>query len=153
MSLWPQAHRLESERDIIVVTNFGRFWSGVVNETLLLRSGNVQDWVFLYLFLTETCEQHKERLLALVTFCLFFQRVSSLRLFQRRLQLTLNSIYSTYVSLSTTFCGSEYNRNMLWIDVTRNALLWAPYSSVVSHLRPEKWWNKSCQQGFKGYSH
>ena len=93
-----------------------------------------------------------ERLLALVTFCLFFQRVSSLRLFQRRLQLTLNSIYSTYVSLSMTFCGSEYNRNMLWIDVTRNTLLWAPYSSVVSHLRPETWWNKSCLQGFKGYS-
>ena len=29
-------------------------------------------------FLTETIEQHKERLLALVTFCLFFQRVLSL---------------------------------------------------------------------------
>ena len=78
MSLWPQAHRFCSERYISVVTNFGRFWSGFVNETFLLRSGNVQDWFFLCSFLTETSERHKERLLALVTFFLFFQRVSAL---------------------------------------------------------------------------
>ena len=54
-----------------VVAYYGRSSSGFVNETLLPRSGNVQDLSFFIFFLTETSEQHKGRLLAVVTFCLF----------------------------------------------------------------------------------
>ena len=48
-----------------------------MNETLLPRSENIQDLYFLYLFLTENSEQHKERLLGVVTFVYFFRRVLS----------------------------------------------------------------------------
>ena len=50
-----------------------------MNETLLSRSGNVQELSFFHFFLKETSEQQEGRLLAVVTFLfIFFRRVLSL---------------------------------------------------------------------------
>ena len=121
---------------------YGRSSSGFVNETLLPRSGNVQV-LSIFIFLRETSQQHKGRLLADVTFCLFFRRVSFLA--ETSLGMITNNIeqhiWRNQVRLPVEV---NNNRNMPWTEVTRNTLLLAPHSSVFSHLRPETWWNKSC---------
>ena len=60
-------------------------------------------------FWTETSEQDKGRLLAVVTFCIFFSDAFRLkmRLLWGWLQLTFNSISRTFVCLSLTSNGSK----------------------------------------------
>ena len=78
-----------------------------MNETLLSRTGNIQElYFFIIYFFTETGEEHKGRLLAAVTFFYFLHHVSSLAESASRMITTSIEqhiyiyIYSTFVCLS-----------------------------------------------------
>ena len=76
-----------------------------MNETLLSRTGNIQElYFFIIFFFKETGEEHKGRLLAAVTFFYFLHHVSSLAESAPRMITTSIEqhiyIYSTFVCLS-----------------------------------------------------